>query len=162
MPRDREAAYERTLAILERSLNYRQCVRVLHDTLDVPDEVIASVAGVVPGSVRRWRSADPDVGEPRLAQAQAIERLRRIALVLVLSETFYDLRGVGVWLQSGLHGLQWKAPYEILADPDGFDMILREAELFVRPGAGSASAGFGPPRPAAGFGPPRPHLESDV
>ena len=142
-PRDRDEALERVQVILERALNYRQCVRVLHERLDVPDEVVAHIAGVVPGSVRRWRSSDPEVAEPRLAQAQAIERLRRIALVLVRSGTFYDLRGVGVWLQTGREHLKWKAPYEILADPDGFERVLREAEEFVMPGAGSA--GFGPP-----------------
>jgi hypothetical protein len=132
---DRKAEIERVLTILERALNYRQCVRVLHESLDVP------------GSVRRWRSSDPDVGEPRLAQAQAIERLRRIALVLVQSRTFFDLRGVGVWLQTGLRNLEWKAPYELLASPDGFHAAVHEAELFVQPGAGAAAAGFGPPSP---------------
>jgi hypothetical protein len=128
---------------LERALNYREWVRILHDSLDVPDEVIADVAGVVSGSVRRWRSHDPDVGEPRQAQAQAIERLRRIALVLVASGTFHDLRGVGVWLQSGQKGLDWKSPVEVLAEnlSDGAERVLREAECFVRPGAGAAADG---------------------
>jgi hypothetical protein len=149
-PRDREEALERVQTILERALNHRQCVRVLHDDLDVPDDVIASVAGVVAGSVRRWRSTDPGVAEPRLAQAQAIERLRRIVLVLLRSGTFFDLRGVGVWLQTGREHLHWMAPYEILSEPDGFSRVLREAELFVRPGAGSVAtpAGYGPPTPA--------------
>ena len=170
-PSDREAARLRAEMILERSLNYRQWVRLLHETLDVPDEVLARVAKVVPGSVRRWRSSDSEVGEPRLAQAQAIERLRSIALVLVQSGTFYDLRGVGVWLQTGRKELAWRAPYEILADdPQGFAKVLEQAEMFVGPGAGSVSqpathqhssvgsrddhvrtrrvlpAGFGPPR----------------
>jgi hypothetical protein len=151
-PRDREAALERVQTILERALNHRQCVRVLHDDLDVPDEIIAAIAGVVAGSVRRWRSSDPEVAEPRLTQAQAIERLRTIVLVLVRSGTFFDLRGVGVWLQTRREHLKWKAPYEILTDPDGFDRVLREAELFVRPGVGSAAtpAAFGPPTPAVG------------
>lgn len=144
-PSDREAALERVRRILERALNYRHCVQTLHDSLDVPDEVVAHVAGVVVGSVRRWRSNDPGVGEPRLVQAQAIERLRRIALVLVSSGTFYDLRGVGVWLQTGLETLGWRAPYEILAEAHGFAAVLEEAKRFVRPGAGSAA--FGPPRP---------------
>lgn len=149
---DRETARHRAETILERALNYRQTVRVLHETLDVPDEVVAHVAGVVVGSVRRWRSNDPDVGEPRLAQAQGIERLRRIALVLVASGTFYDLGGVGVWLQAGQSSLGWAAPYEVLAEEDGFAVVLREAEQFVRPGAGSCSAaGYGPvvPRPTS-------------
>ena len=170
-PSDREAARLRTEMILERSLNYRQWVRLLHETLDVPDEVLARVAKVVPGSVRRWRSSDSEVGEPRLAQAQAIERLRSIALVLVQSGTFYDLKGVGVWLQTGRREFAWRAPYEILAeDPKGFAKVLEQAEMFVGPGAGSVSqpalhptgtaaihgdhlamlrvlpAGFGPPR----------------
>lgn len=146
---DRETARQRVETILERALNYRQMVRVLHDSLDVPDEVVAHVAGVVTGSVRRWRSNDPDVGEPRLAQAQGIERMRRIALVLVASGTFYDLHGVGVWLQTGRRSLKWGAPYELLAEADGFARILQEAEQFVRPGAGSASAaGYGPVVPA--------------
>jgi hypothetical protein len=142
-PRDPEAVQKS----LERALNYREWVRVLHDSLDVSDEVIAEVAGVVGGSVRRWRSNDPDVGEPRQAQAQAIERLRRIALVLVASGTFHDLRGVGVWLQTGQRNLDWKSPADILSEDlsGGFERVLREAEIFVRPGAGAA--GFGGTRP---------------
>jgi hypothetical protein len=126
---------------LERALNYREWVRILHGSLDVSDDVIAEVAGVVSGSVRRWRSHDPDVGEPRPAQAQAIERLRRIALVLVASGTFHDLRGVGVWLQTGQKRLDWKSPVEVLAEdlPDGFERVLREAQRFVEPGAGAAA-----------------------
>lgn len=132
---------------LERALNYREWVRVLHDRLDVSDDVIAEVAGVVSGSVRRWRSNDPDVGEPRQAQAQAIERLRRIALVLVASGTFHDLRGVGVWLQTGQKSLDWNSPAEVLAEDlsGGFERVLREAERFVDPNAGAA--GFGATRP---------------
>lgn len=132
---------------LERALNYREWVRILHEDLDVSDDVIAGVAGVVSGSVRRWRSNDPDVGEPRQAQAQAIERLRRIALVLVASGTFHDLRGVGVWLQTGQKKLEWRSPAEVLAEDlsDGFERVLREAERFVEPGAGAA--GFGGTRP---------------
>src|SRR4051812_5850742 len=79
--------------ILDRALNYRSWVRVLREDLDVPDEVIARVAGVHPGSVRRWRSFDPDVGDPRPDQAQAIELLRRIALFFVESGVFWDLKG---------------------------------------------------------------------
>jgi hypothetical protein len=128
---------------LERALNYREWVRILHESLDVSDDLIAEVAGVVSGSVRRWRSNDPDVGEPRQAQAQAIERLRRIALVLVTSGTFHDLGGVGVWLQTGQKRLDWKSPAEVLAEDlsDGFERVLREAQRFVEPGAGAA--GFG-------------------
>ena len=138
-PPDREVVQ----TLLERALDYREWVRVLHDALDVPDDVIAELAGVVPPSVRRWRSGDPDVGEPRPAQAQAIERLRRIALVLIASGTFYDLRGVGVWLQTGQRNLDWKSPVEVLAEgePGALERVLREAELFVRPGAGAAGYG---------------------
>lgn len=153
---------ERVQVVLERAMNYRQCVRALHDSLDVPDEVIAHVAGVVPGSVRRWRSTDPNVGEPRLAQAQAIERVRRIALILVASKTFYDLRGVGVWLQAGVRSLKWRAPYEVLVEePNGYELVMAEAERFIRPGAGVASASLekaSDQNTVAGFGPPRPEL----
>lgn len=141
---------KRIQIILERALNYRQCVCVLHESLAVPDEVIAHVTHVVPASVRRWRSSAPDVAEPRVAQSRGIEYLRTIALVFIQSGTFYDMRGVGVWLQTGRQSLGWKAPYEVLAEPDGgFARILHEAEMFVRPGAGSGCevAGFGPPRP---------------
>lgn len=145
---------QRVQTILERALNYRQCVCVLHDILGVEDEVIAHVARVVPASVRRWRSSTRDVAEPRLAQSRGIEQLRSIALVFVQSGTFYDMRGVGVWLQTGRQNLGWKAPYEILAESDtGFAQTLHEAEMFVMPGAGSGCAAA-----VAGFGPPRPDL----
>lgn len=150
-------------ALLERALNYRQCVRVCHESLDVPDEIIATIAQVHPGSVRRWRSTDPEAGEPRQSQAQAIEWLRRIALVLVASGTFYDLNGVGVWLQAGREGLRWRAPYEVLAEgQEGFEAVLREAEEFVSPGAGlaTAAAGFGPPSPATAASPRGRHRAS--
>jgi len=133
-----------TQVLLERALNYRQYVRILHERLNVPDQVIATVANVHPGTVRRWRSASPELGEPRHAQAKAIEKLRRIALVLIASGTFVDLEGVGVWLRAGCEGLGWQAPYEVLAnDPEnGFEMALWEAEHFVRPGAGAAHIDF--------------------
>ena len=144
---DPDRARQRVEVILERALNYRHCVRELHESLDVPDDVIAEVAGVEPRTVRRWRSSDTKVREPRGSQARAIERLRRIALVLIASGTFFDLRGIGVWLQGGRESLGWRAPYELLASDskDGFDIVLREAERFVKPGLGAA-AGFGPPR----------------
>ncbi len=158
---------DRVQTILERALNYRQCVRTLHEDLDVPDEVVAKVAGVHPGSVRRWRSNDPAVGEPRQAQAQRIEWLRRIALVLVASGSLWDLKGIGVWLQAGRQAFRWRAPFEVLAsDEDGFEQVLHEAEQFVGPGAGGAGAPVPPskakhlPRPA-GFGPPRADLADE-
>lgn len=142
-----EAAHLRVETILERALNYRQCVVVLHDSLGLPDEVIASVAGVHTGTVRRWRSSDPDVGEPRAAQEEAIERLRRIVLVLVQSRTFLDLRGIGVWLRAGARAFEWRAPYEVMPSENGYELVLEEAQRFVMPGAGILPAGFGPPRP---------------
>ena len=142
---DRMEDLERVSRILERALNYRMCVQVLHEDLDVPDEVIAEVARVHVGTVRRWRSFDPDVGEPRQAQAQAIERLRTIALVLASSGTFYDIRGVGVWLRSGREELDWRAPFDVLAADGemGYRSVLEAANRFVRPG--EPPAGFGPP-----------------
>lgn len=143
-----EDTHARVEVILERALNYRQCVWVLHHELAVPDEVIAHVAGVHPGTVRRWRSkSNDDIGEPRWAQASAIERLRVIALVLVKSRTFLDLRGIGVWLRGGAQALEWRAPYEVLAESQhGYEMVLAEAVRFSSPGAGAPAAGFGPPR----------------
>lgn len=130
--------------ILERALNYRQWVRELHETLGVPDEVVAFVAEVHPGTVRRWRSIE-DVGEPRPAQEDAIESLRTIALVLLHSGTFLDLRGIGVWLRGHCRQFDWKPPYEVLAGDNGYQLVLEEAVRFIGPGAGLA-AGFGPPR----------------
>jgi hypothetical protein len=105
---------------------------------------------------------DPGVGEPRQAQAKGIEWLRRIALVLVSSGVFLDIRGVGVWMQAGRKTLGWKAPYEILAaegaNEASFEKILAEAERFVGPGAGAAAASLTTSTGAsviAGFGPPR-------
>lgn len=138
--------HARAERILERALNYRQCVRELHETLGVPDDVIAVVAGVHPGTVRRWRSIE-EVGEPRQSQEDAIEGLRTIALVLIQSETFLDLKGIGVWFRGRCRRFGWKPPYEVLSEENGYQQVLEEAERFVRPGAGMiVAAGFGPPR----------------
>jgi hypothetical protein len=179
---------ERTAAVvrteLERGLNWRWYVKVLHDDLGVPDEVIAGVAGVHPGSARRWRSTDQTIGDPRPAQARAIEQLRAIALILLESGTFYDLKGIGVWLQARQTGLGWKTPYEVLAvgarnqeraeettngeapvgadGSDAFERVLQAAQAFIDPGAGLAdgivSDVVDPPELTlvAGFGPPLP------
>lgn len=144
---DPELARARAEMILDRALNYRQCVRFLHDSLGVPDDVMAAVTGVQPDQVREWRSPDADTEEPRSAEEQAIERLRTISLLLITSGTFIDLRGVGVWLRSRREPFGWRAPFEVLAeDADGFAKVIAEAEKFVRPGAGLSVAGFGPPR----------------
>jgi hypothetical protein len=164
---DVRAAYDalrddqiRVQLLLERALNYRNWVRVLHDELDIPDEVLAEIAGVHPGSVRRWRSTDPDVGEPRSTQALAIEWTRRIALVLVSSGVFLELDGVGVWMQAGRKAFDWRSPAELLAEgSEGFNKVLDEAEKFVGPGLGLTSASIpgvdSEALAAAGFGPPR-------
>jgi hypothetical protein len=153
------AADQRARIVLERALNHRQCVRELHDALDVPDEIIAAVAGVHPGTVRRWRSTD-EVGDPRPAQEEGIEQLRTIALVLLESGTFLDVRGVGVWLRGWSGTFGWRPRYEALvSEPDGYKMLLDEAKQFVGPGAGIAAAGLGTESAAAaGYGPPRREL----
>ena len=95
---DPERARERIRAVLERALNHHQYVRVLHADLGVEDEVIAAVAHVHVRTVRRWRS-NQAVGQLRGAQADAVDCLRTLALILIDSGTFMDPRGVGVWLK---------------------------------------------------------------
>ena len=125
--------------VLDRAMNYRLYVRIMHENLNLSDDVIARVAGVQPKTVRRWRSEDPDVAEPRAAQAEAIERLRATALVLVNSGTFLDLAGIGVWFRGLRAELGWKAPCDVLAagSETAFRKVLREAQRFVNPAEGS-------------------------
>lgn len=149
----------RAQIVLERALNYRQCVRELHEVLNVPDEVIADVAGVHPGTVRRWRSVD-DVGEPRPAQEEGIEQLRTIALVLLQSGTFVDVHGIGVWFRGRSGAFDWRRRYEVLVEEEnGLKLLLEEAQRFVGPGAGLVASGLSnEPAQAAGYGPPRREL----
>lgn len=117
-------------------LSYSEYLRAFHEGLDVPDDVMATVCRVAPETIWAWRSGEPDAAEPSPAQAEAIKALRRICSVLIRGG-FADPKGVGYWLVAGRGGLNWRAPYEVLAeDSDGFEVVLREARAFV----GSAGA----------------------
>ena len=123
---------------------------LLTEDLGFGDDAIARMTDVHAGSVRRWRSKDPNAGEPRPSQAKAIERIRAIALHFVKSGALEDPRGIGVWfeqLNPGLDGEDgMEAPADRPLDEERFAKVMQLARQFTMPGAGMAA--FGPP----GFG----------
>jgi hypothetical protein len=154
---------------LERALNPRHVVYILVEDLGFSDEAIAKMSGVHAGSVRRWRSKDPNVGDPRPPQAKAIERVRAIAFHFLKSEAIVDLKGVGAWFQQINPGLEEgsEAPADGPMTAERFEVVMRLAREFTRPGAGMAAhtgtrkakqseASSAQPTaiPPAGFGPP--------
>jgi len=156
--------------MLERALNPRQVVLLLVGDLGFTDEAIAKMTGVHEGSVRRWRSKDPEVGDPRPPQAKAIERIRAIAWHFVQSQAIVDLRGVGAWfsqINPGLgDGIAMEAPADRPMDEERFELLMRLAKEFTMPGAGMAVQGGAQPSSEvkggaqiagtapAGYGPP--------
>jgi hypothetical protein len=149
-PRRSSAETDQAKAIqdaLERSLNSRRIVALLTEKLGFSDEAVASMTSVHEGSVRRWRSKDPDVGDPRPPQAKAIERIRAIALHFVEYEALRDLRGVGAWFEQinpGLDdGVGMEAPADAFMDAERFEAVMALARRFTMPGAGMAA--YGPP-----------------
>ena len=131
----------------ERSLNSRYVVRVLTEELGFSDEAIGRMASVHEGSVRRWRSKDADVGDPRPPQAKAIERIRAIALHFVAFEALKDLKGIGAWLEQINPGLEGEggpeAPADAAMTPERYKKVMQLAQQFTKPGAGMAA--YGPP-----------------
>jgi len=155
---------------LERALNPRHVVYIFVEDLGFSDEAIATMTGVHAGSVRRWRSKDPNVGDPRPPQAKAIERIRAIASHFLRSEAIVDLKGVGAWFQQINPGLAGgsEAPADGVMTAERFEAVMRLAREFTKPGAGMvAHSGRSPKKRGressstgpvavspAGFGPP--------
>ncbi len=56
-----------------------ETARFLTEVIGLTDEEVASATGVVAGSVRRWRSSDPNVGEPRASQNEPMRHIAAVA-----------------------------------------------------------------------------------
>ena len=78
----------------------RDVAGFLRDIIRLHDAEIAHVTGVHEGSVRRWCSNDPDVGEPRPEGEKKLKRLAAVIYYMLDHLVVDDPQRVGYFLRA--------------------------------------------------------------
>ena len=112
---------------LAETADPRDLVRLLHDALELNDEDVARAAGVLPVTVRRWRSRSD---KSKIRRWEHVDDLRALTAVLA-SSGLLDPDEIRQWLRGRNSDLDYQRPLDLIRVQE-FDRVLGAAETYIR------------------------------
>jgi len=108
-------------------VDYRDVVRLFHDALALDDEDVARAAGVLPVTVRRWRSS---ADKSKIRRWEQVDDLRALTSFLLRSGLL-EPDEVRQWLRGRNSDLKYDRPLDLIRAQE-FERVLAAAEMYIR------------------------------
>lgn len=112
---------------LAEAADDREIVRLLHDSVHLDDGDVARAAGVLPVTVRRWRSRSP---KSKIRRWEQVDDIRALTALLVRSGLL-EPGDIRQWLRGRNSDLGYQRPLDLIRAQE-FERVLVAAETYLR------------------------------